>query len=119
MNETKVVNINAESYDMYIGRTRRPYHYGNTFKIGPDGSRSDVIKKFDLWLRGIAYSDIEPKRREWILKTIESLRGKKLGCHCKPEACHGDVYVEYLAELNMKGGENKLLRGRLTQTLNF
>jgi hypothetical protein len=105
MDETKVVNVNIEPYDIYIGRTQSPHHYGNPFKIGSDGTRTIVIKKCDLWLRGIAYSDIEPKRREWILKNVESLRGKTLGCHCKPKACHGDLYVEYLVELNMKGGE--------------
>ena len=100
MEEAKVVNINTEPCDIYIGRTRHPYHYGNPFKVGSDGTRTIVIKKFDFWLRGTAYGDVEPKRREWILKTMESLHGKRLGCHCKPKVCHGDVYVEYLAELN-------------------
>ena len=103
MDKTKVVNINTEPYDIYIGRTRYPHHYGNPFKIGPDGTRTIVIKKCDFWLRGIAYSDIEPERRKWILENVESLRGKTLGCYCKPEACHGDLYVEHLAELKMKG----------------
>ena len=96
MKETKVVNLKKELYDIYIGRTQHIYHYGNPFKIGPDGTRTVVIKKFDLWLRGVAYKDTEPKRLKWILKTIESLRGKKLGCYCKPEACHGDIYIKIL-----------------------
>lgn len=27
---------------------------------------------------------------------VEELRGKRLGCFCKPKACHGDIIVEYL-----------------------
>ena len=105
MSETKVVNLKKEPYDIYIGRTRHKYHYGNLFRIGPDGTRTIVIEKFRFWIKGIAYRDIEPERREWIIKTMESLRRKKLGCYCKPEACHGDVYVELLAGLKIKGGE--------------
>ena len=28
-----------------------------------------------------------------------SLRGKKLGCWCKPDPCHGDVIIDYLNNL--------------------
>jgi hypothetical protein len=38
-------------------------------------------------------SDAEFKRR------IHELKGKTLGCFCKPEACHGDVIAEYLNNL--------------------
>lgn len=41
--------------------------------------------------------------RDYIVKKIssgeidiEALRGKNLGCWCKPEACHGDVLIELL-----------------------
>ena len=40
------------------------------------------------------------KYREWIqtqpelLKRIPELKGKTLGCFCKPKSCHGDVLVE-------------------------
>lgn len=27
---------------------------------------------------------------------IEKLRGKRLGCFCKPKPCHGDIIAEYL-----------------------
>jgi hypothetical protein len=30
------------------------------------------------------------------LRKIEELKGKVLGCFCKPNACHGDVIKEYL-----------------------
>ncbi|CAG1022170.1 hypothetical protein DOJK_01483 [Patescibacteria group bacterium] len=28
------------------------------------------------------------------------LRGKILGCHCKPLACHGDILANYLNSLD-------------------
>ena len=31
---------------------------------------------------------------------VLQLRGKVLGCHCKPLACHGDVLADYLNSLD-------------------
>lgn len=33
-----------------------------------------------------------------LLESLEELRGKTLGCWCKPDRCHGDVLVELLTE---------------------
>ena len=30
---------------------------------------------------------------------LKRLKGKKLGCWCKPERCHGDVIVKLIEEL--------------------
>ena len=104
--KTTVVNIKTGGkYDEYIGRSSSPYHYGNLFIIGIHGNREEVCNKFDLWLRGIAYSHIEPKRRIWIIRNMSKLKGKILGCFCKPEDCHGDIYAELLNSgdyLNLK-----------------
>lgn len=27
---------------------------------------------------------------------LRSLKGKRLGCHCKPQPCHGDILVEII-----------------------
>ena len=41
--------------------------------------------------------------REYVIKEkgdrIKELKGKVLGCWCKPEKCHGDVLIELLAKL--------------------
>lgn len=85
----KVVHCKKEPYDVYIGR---PVHglkgsiWANPFKIVPDGTREEVIEKY----RG--YILCKPE----LLEQLESLRGKTLGCWCKPQACHGDVLVELL-----------------------
>jgi hypothetical protein len=86
---TKVSNRdNGEKYDVYIGRGTL---WGNPYQMGKEGTREEVIEKF-------AY---DFKRRFLKLpdkfdENIEKLRGKTLGCHCKPAACHGDVIANYL-----------------------
>ena len=34
-----------------------------------------------------------------LLKAIPELKGKRLGCYCAPQSCHGDI----LAELANRG----------------
>jgi hypothetical protein len=75
---TKIVNKRTNEYDVYIGRGSI---WGNPFKIGIDGSRDEVILKYEKYLQN------NPD----LLKKLPSLKGKTLGCFCKPKACHGDV----------------------------
>lgn len=42
-----------------------------------------------------------------MMKRIEELRGKTLGCWCHPEKCHGDVLIEILDELDQKKKEQE------------
>lgn len=84
---TTVVNCNTEKYDVYIGR---PSKWGNPFKIGPDGSRKQVIEKYRKYILN----------NDDLLKCLHELEGKTLGCWCKPKACHGDILVELI---NRKG----------------
>lgn len=37
-----------------------------------------------------------------LINEIEELRGKRLGCWCKPQPCHGDVLVKILRERSLK-----------------
>lgn len=90
-----VVHCNKESYDVLIDRTTM---WGNPFKIGKDGSRSEVIGKFRQWLKGESYTDFKQKERQKILCNIDSLDGQTAGCWCKPKPCHGDVYAEIVEE---------------------
>ncbi|KJZ41451.1 DUF4326 domain-containing protein [Pseudomonas fluorescens] len=86
---TKVSNKDiGDSYDIYIGRGTL---WGNPYQMGKEGTRDEVIAKF-------AY-DFERrflKLPDQFEENIEKLRGKTLGCHCKPAACHGDVIANYL-----------------------
>lgn len=90
--KTQVVHCRKADYQVYIGRGSK---WGNPFKIGPDGSRKDVIKKYREWI-------LEPERAS-LRESLHELRGKILGCYCKPLACHGDV----LAELADEEGKNE------------
>jgi hypothetical protein len=83
MDATRVVNIRSkEKYDVYIGR---PSVYGNPFAITEGRDRAAAIELYKTWVR--AQPDLMKKIRK-------NLKGKTLGCFCKPEACHGDVLVE-------------------------
>ena len=31
-----------------------------------------------------------------LMNSLSELRGKRLGCWCKPERCHGNVLIELL-----------------------
>jgi hypothetical protein len=84
MSRTRVVHCN-EPHDIYIGR---PSKWGNPFHIGPDGSRDEVIAKYAEWI----------KTQPHLLWLLSELKGKTLGCYCKPAACHGDVLVALIEE---------------------
>lgn len=84
---TIVVNKYRSNYDVYIGRGSK---WGNPFVIGQDGSRDEVIEKYHEWIL------TQPQ-----IKDLEELRGKRLGCFCKPNRCHGDILVELLNDLEV------------------
>lgn len=90
MTETRVVNLRREPYDVYIGRANRAYNlkrspWFNPFRVGRDGTRDECIAKYYDYLLS-----------SYLINHIEELRGKTLGCWCKPNACHGDVISDYL-----------------------
>lgn len=81
---TTVVKID-QPYDVYIGR---PSKWGNPFRIGPDGYREEVIRKYRDWIG----------KQPELLKSLPELEGKRLGCFCKPLACHGDVLADLIEQ---------------------
>ncbi|MEB0121541.1 MULTISPECIES: DUF4326 domain-containing protein [unclassified Pseudomonas] len=90
---TKVSNKDlGQRYDVYIGRGTL---WGNPYQIGAEGTRDEVIAKYsyDFERRFV-------KLPEKFNENIEKLRGKTLGCHCKPAACHGDVIAHYLNSID-------------------
>jgi hypothetical protein len=87
---TRVVNRHAEPYDIYIGRGSE---WGNpyTHRTGTQAetivdTREEAIDAYrrDLWAKINAEGDP-------LLERLARLAGKRLGCYCKPKACHGDV----------------------------
>ena len=87
---TSIVNIKKHKCDVYCGRGSS---YGNPFRIGYDGTRDEVIKKYkEYFYKKILTDSIF---RDKVLE----LKGKILGCYCFPLACHCEVIVEYLDNL--------------------
>lgn len=84
----KVVHCKKSKYDVYIGR---PSKWGNPFEIGKDGTRKEVIEKYEKWIQ------TQPE----LLADLHELKGKILGCWCSPSACHGDVLVRLANSTNI------------------
>lgn len=88
---TKVVHIRNSSYDVYIGRENKTEglkqsKWANPFVIGPDGSREEVLKKYEDWIL------TQPE----LLSDLNEIEGKTLGCWCRPFKCHGDILIKLL-----------------------
>ena len=83
---TRIVHCKKELYDVYIGR---PSKWGNPYIIGKDGTREEVIKKYEEHVRS----------SKILMRALPSLEGKVLGCWCPPRPCHGEVLIKLLEEL--------------------
>jgi hypothetical protein len=89
----KIINIKKEDPSkygdnyVYIGR---PSKFGNPFKIGPDGSRETVVKKYEEYIRN----------NKELIDSLPELKGKTLGCFCNTsyELCHGEVLIKLVKE---------------------
>jgi hypothetical protein len=87
---TTVVNLRrTSSYDVYVGRAGKGLsgYFGNPFN---DGTRESNIERFRQY-----FLDRVGKDSAFRSKVL-ALRGKRLGCFCKPLRCHGDVIKAWL-----------------------
>lgn len=97
---TSVVNLYKEQYDVYIGRSGkgRDGYFGNPIRVDEvcdvcgdvHHSSGETLHCFEAYFNDRIMNDDAFK-----LRVIE-LRGKRLGCFCKPKKCHGDIIVRYL-----------------------
>ena len=85
---------------MYIGRSnsKMSSEWGNPFShleksaaLYKVASREEAVSKYREWV----------VKQPHLMEKLESLRGKRLGCWCKPKACHGDVLVDLLENKNV------------------
>lgn len=81
MGHPLVVHCRREPYDIYIGR---PSKWGNPFKVTERRSRAAAVEDYRQYIQG----------RPELLAALPELTGKKLGCYCAPQQCHGDVLAE-------------------------
>lgn len=86
----RVVNLRREDFDVYIGRAGHGLvgTFGNPYPVAKFGKRA--LELYRKYFKERIAGDPTFKGE------IEELRGKRLGCFCKPKPCHGDVIVEYL-----------------------
>lgn len=82
-----VVNISQDPYDIYIGRGSK---WGNPFSHRDGtkakyvmGSREEAIEAYREY--------ITTGEGKHLLNDLDELKGKVLGCYCKPKSCHGDI----------------------------
>ena len=102
----KVVHVNKESYDVYIGR---PSKWGNPFTHIADketlaafivSSRYEALIKYKEYLLN----------NEDLMSSIMELDGKILGCWCitdsdnppYPFECHGQIIQSIITNLKLK-----------------
>lgn len=95
---TRVINIKKDetfagiksnaAYE-YIGRGS---YWGNPYSMFAEGdSREEVIRKYKYDFDNEKF----PKKDK---SEVYKLAGKRLGCFCKPDACHGDILADFLNE---------------------
>lgn len=78
------------------GESKRRYPprgsiFANPFKVGRDGSVDEILVLYKKYITK------KIKNGEVTQDDLEGLRGKRLGCWCRPEQkCHGDVLLELL-----------------------
>lgn len=86
---TTVVHVNKSKFDVYIGRANGDLpqsKWANPFVIGKDGTRDEVIAKYEEYLKG------KPE----LMAALPELKDKVLGCWCHPQKCHGHVLARLI-----------------------
>lgn len=85
--ETQFAGVKSNAEYEYIGRGS---YWGNPYSMFTEGeSRDEVIRKFKY---DFDFEKFAKKEKSEVYK----LAGKRLGCFCKPDACHGDVLADFL-----------------------
>lgn len=101
--KTIVVNLFKDKYDVYIGRQGKGHdgYWGNPFKKNAGDDPGSTLGSYYVYFHDRVINDVDFRKR------IVSLKGKRLGCFCKPNPCHGDIISAYLNnEYNEFGGLN-------------
>jgi hypothetical protein len=83
-----LVVVNKHSGAAFDVDITRPSKWGNPFVVGRDGDRTDVVAMYR------AHVLTQPE----LLRALGELAGKRLGCVCAPQLCHGDVLAELVRE---------------------
>ncbi len=85
--------------DVYIGRKQHndtwnlaQSKWANPYVISPPhNTRKDVCEQYEQYIRSSPH----------LLRDLHELLGKRLGCWCKPQECHGDILIKLMQERGM------------------
>ncbi len=87
------VHCKREPYDVLIDRTTpwgNPYsHKEGTTAQHIVATREEAVEHYREWIKARLRAQ-EPG----LLEALAGLHGKRLGCWCAPDACHGDVLAD-------------------------
>ena len=111
--KTRVVHVKDQVPGaVYIGRAMprqglKASPFANPFKIGKDGSRDDVLRKYENQLR----DRLASSRRQSICDELFDLIGKPLACWCRKDGetltadnrGHGDILASMIDALWPEG----------------
>lgn len=78
---------------VFIDKIRYPPKdsiWANPYKISENMPREKVLVMYKL------YIEEKLQKNPNLITELLKLKGKKLGCWCKPECCHGDILVEMI-----------------------
>jgi len=98
---TRVVHVDKEPYDVYIGdwnmsHRLRKSKWANPHKIG----WCDICKAEHTRQETLVLYEQHVRSKLGLMAALPELEGKTLGCWCKdpkdPTSCHGDVLVELI-----------------------
>ena len=73
------MNVERDEFDVYVGRGSP---FGSPFRETRFTNRTQVMARYEAWLRS---------QPDLVDRVRRELRGKRLGCHCRPRQCHADV----------------------------
>lgn len=101
-------------YVVYVGRTKAAgkkhshafHELANLFRIGPDGTREEVVEKYQEWLIKVAASPSSAREQLLALTALYQKHGKLvLVCHCintddlDGYQCHAQVISRLVQEM--------------------
>lgn len=87
-----VVNKYKSEYDVYIGRGSV---WGNDYSHLPETKASHKVDTRDEAVESYRKQLWDSIRSGKItIEMLKSLHGKRLGCFCKPQSCHGDIIAK-------------------------
>ena len=88
-----------------VHSVQRPGPLGNPWKAGTDGTREEVIARYETWLRAEYEKGLRGDHNAAFQEMVRLARIEPLtiSCTCKPKSCHADVVAKVIEEIRAAG----------------